>query len=336
MQSLWRFLSYNNAVPVILTVLLSGAGATFAAVNPDAVYDAQESVVSVDNSYIANKDLSSFQPRIDIVGVSEDEEKYYVSYKLTTIDVVDAVWQDVIKNDVLTVAKGVLGEYGDLGLYATEQFNQIIDRQISYLKEVQEIERRAITPKVVATEYSGLVGRFLDTSTEELPGYVPVVTPPIEIAADPSVASQVAAAAGGSQPAAPTVSVSGNAGAPNIEILGPNPQTIPVGANFADMGVVASDDSGYVPTITVYVEGKLFSERPVTVDSSSPGTWHIQYRAVDTDGNATVAERVVIVEASQQNAPVASPPATTDATPPNMEPASTTEPTTTETSTTTP
>ncbi|TSC87252.1 MAG: hypothetical protein G01um10148_357 [Parcubacteria group bacterium Gr01-1014_8] len=290
MQRLLHFLSYNNAVPIAVSIVFLGGTATFAATNPEAIFDSEQSVLSIDNTYIANKDLSGYTPTIEILGVTEDSEKYYVSYRLTTIDVVDAMWRDVTENGVLEVAKPVLGQYGDLGLYATEQFKQLVDHEIAYLKEVQEIERKQVTPKIVATSYSGLVGKLLDDKTETLPGYTPVVTPPpivVENVSAPDTSGQVA---GASTSAVPTLSM------PVIQILGPNPHEIPVGANFADLGVVVSDDSGYIPTVKTFVDGTLYERSPVTVDTSKPREWHIRYEATDTDGNIATAERLVIVK----------------------------------------
>ena len=67
MQRFLHFLSYNNAVPIAVSVVILGAGGAFAATDPQAIYSAQQRVVAVDNTYIANKDLSSFTPRVEIV-----------------------------------------------------------------------------------------------------------------------------------------------------------------------------------------------------------------------------------------------------------------------------
>lgn len=302
-----RFLSYNNAVPIALTILISGGGAAFAATNPETIYDSAQTVVAADNTYIANKDLSSFTPRIVIMGVTEDADNYYVAYALTTIDVVDSVWRDVVKERVLTVSKGVLGEYGDLGLYATEQFKQIVDSQLAYLREVQEIERRQVTQKVVATSYSGLVGRFLDESTEVLPGYVPVVTPPIPVVEPPAVEPQLEKEPESQDPAPENLPVqdtppgvenlnpsSVNA-APEVQMLGENPVQIELNAAYVDLGVVATDDSGTIPQIIRYLDGAEITVEQIAIDTSVEGEHTIRYVATDSEGKSTTAERRVIV-----------------------------------------
>src|SRR3989344_8274492 len=178
-MSIKNFLAYNNALPIALGIAFLGAGGVFAATNPEAIYSEQQQVLSIDNSFIATKDLASYTPRAQILGVTEDSDNYFVSYKFYTIDLKDYVWQEVAKDEEMKVSKPDLGPYRDLGLYVTEQLKQIVDREGMRLKETQEIEQKNVTHKVVATAYGGLVGKFLDSTTEELPGYTPVVTPPV-------------------------------------------------------------------------------------------------------------------------------------------------------------
>ena len=76
----------------------------------DAVYSEKETVRSIDNSYIINVDLNSYASRAQITAVTEDENYYYVDYKLFTIDLADYVWQRVEKLATLKVAKNDLGK----------------------------------------------------------------------------------------------------------------------------------------------------------------------------------------------------------------------------------
>jgi len=86
MRALVNFIKYNNLVPITLGVIFLGSGAAFAASDPQAIYNAQQEVVSVDNTYIVGKDLSAYTPRVQITGVTEDGDNYYVSYVIATID----------------------------------------------------------------------------------------------------------------------------------------------------------------------------------------------------------------------------------------------------------
>ncbi len=297
MVGFWRFLQYHNAVPIALGILVLGGGSAFAAANPEAIYSAQETVVAIDNTYIAAKDFSNWTPKAQIVSVTEDEDFYYVTYKLSTIDLVDAVWRDAVKEQAMKVSKADLGPYRDLGLYVTEQLKQVVDRDRALLVETQEFERRAVSQKTVATIYGGLVGQLLDTSTETLPGYIPVVVAPA-----PAVHGQVAGAAA-SAPASSNASVvSTSADAPIIQVLGKNPAVIPTGGGYADLGAVVSDDKDRNIGIHVFVDGNEVTS--VSLDTSTTTEYRIVYRATDTDGRTTEVYRRVVVYDRTQPAPV--------------------------------
>ena len=310
-----HFLQYHNAVPIALGVLFLGAGSIFAATNPETIYDTTDTVVSVDNTYIATKDLSTYTPSLQIINVTEDDDSYYVEYVLTTIDVVDSVWQDVDKNTTLTVDKKVLGEYGDLGLYVTEQLKQIVDHQIAYLREVQDIERKLVTNKVVATAYSGLVGALLDTTTERIPGYVPVVTPPVPA---PEVSSSDSS---GSSSAPASASTSGTL---TIQLLGDALTRVPLSGEYRDLGVVVSGDTN--PTVKAYLNDSEKELGQIVIDTTFARTWHIRYVASDADGlTATVERTVEIYDPMVSPAPVEpTPPAPATTTPATSTSATTT------------
>lgn len=191
----WKFLQYNNAVPIALTVLVLGGGSAFAATDPAAVYSAQQQVVSIDNTYIANKDLSTYSPQAQITGVTEDTDNYYVAYDFSTIDLVNSTWQDTTKQLTLKVSKDSLAGT-DLGLYVAEQLKQNVDAEVERLKNTQEIEKKNVTQKVVATVYGGLIGKMLSASTETIPGYTPVIAPVLpSLASDATTTDANAAAA---------------------------------------------------------------------------------------------------------------------------------------------
>lgn len=314
MGRLGHFLAYHNAVPIAVAVMLLGASGAFAATNPEAIYTKSEKIVSVDNSYITAKDLENFTPVIQIVKVTEDAENYYVSYEIETIDIADGAWRDVVKPRTMTVARGILGEYRDLGLYVTEQLKQVVDREIMYLKEVQEIERRTLTQKVIATEYAGLVGQFLDSTTEALPGYVPVVTPrpvPVEevpVAREDDTNEDV--------PAPP---VESSSHAPTVQLLGGSPITLVVGDSYIDLGAVATDDvDSESPQIRVAVNGE--EVQVVHIDTSAARTWVITYTATDSEGNSNQVDRTVIVRDPAAAAPEPETPAATSTPQPTPEP----------------
>ncbi len=293
-MSFIRFLSYHNAIPVGFSLLVLSFGSAFAASEEvrDSVFSQEQIVVSVDNTYIATKDLSQYTPRVSIVQVTEDESSYYVSYDLMTIDLTDYVWQDVTKKSQMRVDKALLGNSVDLGVYVTEQLAQIIDHEIVYLREVQEIEKRQVSQKAIATEYGGLVGKFLDNTTEVLPGYTPVIVAPVALDT-----TQVASAAASTQTQGQTGSVSSgdsnDSEPPTIQILGNTPARVPLGASYADLGVAVTDNRDLNPRVTVFVDGKEVSY--VSLDTASVKDWVIRYEVTDQAGNMAYIERIVEV-----------------------------------------
>ena len=57
MTNFLHFIQYHNAIPLAVTILVMGAGATFAATDPQAIYSQTQHVVAIDNTYIVGKDL---------------------------------------------------------------------------------------------------------------------------------------------------------------------------------------------------------------------------------------------------------------------------------------
>lgn len=288
-MSVGSFLQYNNIVPIALSFVTLSFGAAFAASDDvrNSVYDSSQSVVAIDNTYIANVDLNSFTPKAQVQSVTEDAEMYYVAYEFTTISVDDGVWKDVVRSDIMRVSKAALGEYRDLGLFVMDEFSQKIDREISYLQEVQQIERRQVSQKQVATEYSGLIGALFTDSIETVPGYVPVVAPRV-VPETPIAQPEMPAQGSLSQP----VTVN-NPNGPTIRILGNNPARVPVGAQYVDLGATVDDDKDRNLGIYLKVDG--IETVVVQIDTSAAKEFTITYSATDTDGNTTTVERRVIV-----------------------------------------
>lgn len=288
-MSLGHFLSYNNAVPVAVSILLLGAGGVFAATNPETLYSENEVVVSIDNTYLVDRDLSSYSPRTQIDAVTEDEENYYVAYTLFTIDLEEYVWRDVAKGAVMKVSKVALGPYRDLGVYVTEQLKENIAHESRRLLETQKIEREQVSQKVVATEYGGLIGKMLDTTTETLAGYTPVVASPPEV---------LTAAAGGSAP-----TTSAESGLPILQILGNNPASVFVGASYADLGAVITGPTDADRNLGIKIFVNDVEMATPVIDTSQAANWFIRYEVTNGAGRQVTAERVVLV--TDPNVPAA-------------------------------
>jgi hypothetical protein len=334
-----HFLKYNNAFPIAVSIMLLGAGGAFAATNPEALYSSEQHVLSVDNTYLVNKDLSQYTPKIQITGVTEDTDNYYVAYNFYTLDAENYVWKDVVNAQTLTVAKPALAQEHDLGVYATRVFGQMIDHELERLRQTQHNAQENVSQKVVATTYSGLVGKFLDDTTEVLPGYTPVVGPP---AGDSSQTASAAGSSGAVSVTAPTAPQGSAGSSPylSLQLLGNNPAKIALHTSYIDLGVVLLDPTTPNIGYQTYFDG-VRNETP-SVDTSTTSVHRIEYQATDHVGNTVMVRRIIIVgdapdpggEISFAGAvtPIAPPPPPPSAPTPTPAPV---EPTATTTATTT-
>lgn len=301
---MFNFLKYNNAVPILLGVIFLGGASAFAATDPSAIYSQQDHVVSVDNRYIASADLPNFTPKVEITGVTEDTDAYYVAYAFSTIDVKDYRWQPVAKNDTLTVQKSWLTGV-DLGTYTSNQFAQLIGHEVERLKESQVEARKQVTQQVVATSYGGLVGKLFDTTTK-------IIEPQqdqggIDAAAQAAALGDATSSPSNSQTSSTDTSTTPSTPAPptgdandhdtallSLQVLGNNPSHISLHTGYSDLGVLLVCPSAPNLGYKIYQDGKEVSE--VMLDTSNAGTTTIQYKATDPNGNEAVATRLVIVE----------------------------------------
>ena len=297
-MSVFHFLSYHNAVPIAVSVVLLGAGATFAATNPETIYSETAQVISIDNTYIVNKDLASYSPSTRITNVTEDSENYYVEYVLNTIDLQDYVWKDVSKTQTMKVAKAALGQYRDLGVYVTEQLKENIEQESRRLAETQEIERKNVSQKVVATVYGGLIGKMLDTSTETIPGYTPVVVaPPPQVASAAASTDQPSPAPPSTeQPSMQEPASQGVPGAPTIQILGNNPARVPIGSAYADLGAVITGPTPADAALGIHIFVDGTEVQTPSFDTSKAAEYLIEYRATNSAGTGSAQRTVQIFD----------------------------------------
>ncbi|MBY0110632.1 hypothetical protein K2Y00_01340 [Patescibacteria group bacterium] len=172
-NSIAHFIKYHNAVPIALGFIFLSMTATFAASEEarELVYDEEAVVRSVDNSYILSVNVEDYNLRMRITEIAEDGEYYYLTYEFDTIDVMDYVWKDVTVTKELRIAKALLGD-GDLEVYAESELAQVRAAELARLKETQTLERAiGERQKIVATVYSGLVGKFIEPKVEQIPQY---------------------------------------------------------------------------------------------------------------------------------------------------------------------
>jgi hypothetical protein len=323
MKNFLHFLTYNNAVPITFGILFLGAGGAFAAANPEVILDSEEQVVSIDNTYIATKNLDKFTPKVRITSVKEDVEYYYVLYTFSTIDLKDSVWQDTVKENTLKVSKSDLGQYRDLGLYVMDQLQQKIEYEISYLKEVQVFEKQNITQKTVVTEYKGLVGAVLNDKTEVLPGYRPVVdeqivakawqkpkddpkpvvpvvkVPKIPVLEEVTTEEELVVEEEEVPTSTPVEDIQPDILPPTIQILGENPVRVLKGETYVDLGAVAYDSEDRQATIEIFVDGVVVTN--VVIDTGETGEHTVTYRAIDSVGGVSESSRNVVVYEATPN-----------------------------------
>lgn len=319
-----NFIKYNNAFTIAFIMLFISTGTIFAANDElrESVISQEERIITVDNSIIRTVDLSNYDPAVQVLEVTEDGTNFYVSYTMNTIEVVDGVWVEVSNEEMLTVAKEALGQR-DLGLYVAEEIQEVTDQQLSYLKEVQEIEQTiGTTPRVTLTEYDGLVGKMFDPAQATFIGYKPVIPekkvplnkqsnsnelagavtkaqrPPAETP-DPvsNGNTNIPSASPTPGTSAGTTTTSVDTTAPIITLLGTTEANVLVGSEYVDAGATAIDD----------VDGDVSNdlELTTTVNTSAAGVYYVTYSVSDQAGNTAEAIRTVTVTAP-----------TTDETPP--------------------
>lgn len=332
MNKFWNFLKYNNTVPIALGFIFLSTGAAMAA-SPEvreaaaaAVLSQQSEIISVDNTYLVNKDLDTYSPKVVIDAVTEDDTTYFVSFTFTTIGLEEHVWKDIAKKQTIVMPKAALGEYQDLGVYVTAQLRQIIGSELAYLREAQEKERKQVSLAVMTTTYGGLIGKFLDASTETLPGYTPVVVAPVEVSGPGgSPGTQPAQGGGGVVAGASTSNTGGgNSTMVSIQVLGNNPARVPLRASYVDLGAVLLDPYNTNVGLHTYVDG-VETVSP-NIDTSTTTSYAIEYRATDLKGGVAIARRIVLVGDAADPGGEISSSGTVSAPPPPAAPAPEPEP----------
>lgn len=343
-EGIAHFIKYNNTIPIVLGFIFLGTSGALAA-SPEvrgAVYSSSESVKSVDNSYIRSVNVNSFPFTVQITNVREDTDTYYVSYSLHTIDLVDSVWKPVDKKMELTVLKSDL-KNENLGTYTSRQVAEVRDyERYRFTLAQQEEIKKGPSQKIVSTAYSGLVGSFLGSHDETIPGYATPQTVAdgnfVPEGGDPNrLSSPQALVASESASSADTqIQTGASVGTgdsldktpPVVSMLGTSNVTVTVGNPYTDLGAIATDD--YTPTTPIKTYVNTAPVGKVSIDTNVPGFYTILYRAEDAAHNVGTATRTVNVisgDTTPAPAPVEAPqavgaqtPSTVD-TPPAQSPA---------------
>jgi hypothetical protein len=308
-----QFVKYNNTIPIVLGIIFLGTTGAMAA-TPEvrsAVYTANARTVSIDNSRILSVDPDTYPLSIQIRSVTEDTDKYYVRYTLTTLGLVDGVWTDTALSKELVVYKDALGER-DLGTYVSAELAEVREYERRLLADTQAIEKtNGLSQKVVATTYSGLVGKYLSPTEEVISGYSPVVEeggPSAPAGSDPNrLANPIASLTfDANAPGGPVLTVgqtqpepSGTAGSagdttpPEVSLLGESPAYVSLGGSYTDLGVAATDNVSRTLRVRRFVNNTEVSS--VSIPTNVEATYSIRYRVTDDAGNATERIRSVVI-----------------------------------------
>jgi hypothetical protein len=310
-----QFVKYNNTIPIVLGVIFLGTTGAMAATPEvrNAVYTSSAQTVSIDNSRILSVDVDSYPLSVQIRTVTEDAEKYYVKYTLTTLALVDGVWTDSALSKELVVYKSALAGR-DLGTYVSAELAEVREYERRLLAETQSIERtNGLSQKIVATTYAGLVGKYLSPSEEVISGYTPVIAEAGTSApegSDPNrLANPIAAptfdanssgglAVGGTQaaPQGTTGSGAGDSVGPEVSLLGESPAYVAVGGSYTDLGVAATDNVSRTLRLRRFLNNTEVST--IQISTATEGTYSIRYLVTDEAGNSTERVRSVIVQSA--------------------------------------
>jgi len=181
MKKLISFLSYHNAVPAALIVMVLGASGAFAAsqgvlpLSPNASLPSigVSPPESVDASALLDSDLDAFDFRPTVTGVVETDTLYTVSYSIETLAPEGSKWATLSKTGEFSVGKNALGD-GGLNGYVVGKLRDIENGERLYLARAQTAEKalaEARQPRP-ASAFSALVGLALDQIV------VPIVAKP--------------------------------------------------------------------------------------------------------------------------------------------------------------
>ena len=189
--SLFDFVRYNNAFLVIIVVgIVAFGGLSMASedVRDATIGSKQVYAEGVDNTLLLETDFNEFSMDFQIVGISEDDEQFLVSYNYIDLDIEEGAWQ-LINKEVSRRIKKPLRR--DLGLYLAEELGEEARGRIKELKKQEQEQGQ--TKIVQVTQYSGLIGKVLDLSSTVFTGYEPVKKIQLET---PQTNEQAAARAG--------------------------------------------------------------------------------------------------------------------------------------------
>ncbi|MBU4536488.1 DUF5011 domain-containing protein [Patescibacteria group bacterium] len=266
----------------------------------------------VDVVKILNTNFDKFDSKLQITEITEDDNNFFVSYQYLTLAVENRVWDEVIKEKNISIAKNIL-EGKDLSVYLSEELAEVIDTEIVYLKEVQEIQKikKAKADKLaqaeakkrtVASAYSSLIGKVLQVDESEFGNYEPIVKKKVDetktvsdivIGGTTTTTNTETTTTTNTTTPVETVVENNTTStgivdnqAPLLVVQGNNPALIQIGSSYADLGAKVTDNIS---------EGLGINVGGDVVDTETKGSYFVVYSATDEAGNTATATREVIV-----------------------------------------
>ncbi|MCK4386543.1 MAG: DUF5011 domain-containing protein [Candidatus Pacebacteria bacterium] len=241
----------------------------------------------VDVSSLLKEDFDKFDANLQITKIIEDGGNFYVNYQFLSYGIKNKIWTKILKEKKMLVSETLLGEK-NLSAYLSEELGEVLDNEIVFLKEVQEIQKvkqaktesAAQGAQTISSKYSALIGRVLDVNNEQFGDYIPVAT---EEKTDNLIND-------GRVDEEKTDNLTNDGRvdneAPIIIIQGNNPALIQIGSSYIDLGAKAVDNISN--NLDVKISGDL-------VNTEVKGSYFVIYTATDEAGNVATATREVIV-----------------------------------------
>lgn len=307
-SQLVSFLSYHNAVPIVISVLFVGGASAFAATAtgvlpmPALTTPSAPESVHVDTSALlaANVDTFAFSPTV--TDVVETDTEYTVSYSLQTLAPQGDAWAPFRKTGEFSVAKYALPDTGLQG-YVVQKLQDIENGERQYLARAQDTEKELAAKQRAqsASAFASLVGLALN----QIP--VPIVakpasTPPMQnelpqttetLAAASSVDTAVNADTATTTPL-PTATSSAVMGAPQAATSTAAMSTTPVASSTATTTPDTAESSTAPATVST-------ASAPTAPESAVSSTSNASAQSDVTTSSAASTEAGSLQQADQQN-----------------------------------
>jgi hypothetical protein len=173
-KKLINFIKYNNAMVLILAIILIFGTGAFAQTDAGQalIGEKEMHIEGVDNTLLLEADLDTLDMDFKIERIEEDDKYYYVTYTYLDLFNNGEAWLYQITEKVRKVSKK---SNIDLGEYLAEELSEEYQALIKNLKAEQaKAEEAGEEVRLEVTEYSGLIGQTLEVTGKIFSDYEPV------------------------------------------------------------------------------------------------------------------------------------------------------------------